>query len=79
MKATINELWETGREVISYDNSEFERPQSIADLKKCENVLVGEKIKEYGMWEVLIENRIYMCKPTRVRGPYFDFYGIEVL
>lgn len=79
MKATINELWETGLKVISYDNSEFERPKTIADLKKCENVLIGEKIKESGMWEVLIEDRIYMCKPTRVRGPFFDFYGIEVI
>ena len=44
MKATISRLWETGREIINFDGDEFERPQSFADLKKCENVLLGDKI-----------------------------------
>ena len=30
MKATISQLWETGRELISFDGDEFERPQSFA-------------------------------------------------
>jgi hypothetical protein len=34
MKATISQLWETGRELINFDGDEFERPQSFADLKK---------------------------------------------
>ena len=69
MKATINKLWDTRREIISFDNSEFERPTSISDLKKCENVLVGAKICKGGPTEVMIDDDIYLVVPVKLRHP----------
>lgn len=68
MRATINELWQTGRELINFDNHDTERPQSFADLKKCENVLIGDVIFGKAK-EVLIDNRIYIVEPTKVNHP----------
>ena len=69
MKATISQLWETGREIINFDGDEFERPQSFADLKKCENVLLGDKIPGTKMREVLIDSSIVLIEPMKVRHP----------
>ena len=69
MKATISELWETGRQIITFDNSDTERPQSVSDLKKCENILIGEKLP-YGIVEVLIDNSIVMVSKGTARHPY---------
>lgn len=69
MKATIEQLWDTYRDLISYDNSDTDRPQSISDLKKCENVLVGSKIQGTRMYEVLIDDRIIYVTPTAVNHP----------
>jgi len=72
MKATINELWQTGREIISFDGSEFERPQKFSDLKKCENVIVGEKIDDDPRCktrEVLIDDKIYYVMPNYASHP----------
>ena len=80
MKATISQLWETGREFISFDGDEFERPQSIAELKKCENVLVGNRIDgPKSPYEVLIDNSIQMVMPTTINHPYGGtMYILEV-
>ena len=72
MKATIGHLWETGREIISFDNSEFDRPNDFGQLKKCTNVIVGEKIDEDSRCktrEVLIDDKIYFVIPSHVRYP----------
>ena len=69
MKATISQLWETGRKLINFDDDEFKRPQSFADLKKCENVLLGDKIPGTKMREVLIDNYIVFVEPMKVRHP----------
>ena len=69
MKATISQLWETGRELITFENDEFERPQSFSDLKKCDNVLLGDKIPGTKMREVLIDNSIVHVEPMAVRHP----------
>lgn len=80
MKATINELWGTGRELISFDDDEFRRPQSFADLKKCENVLLGDKIPGTKIREMLIDNSIVYVEPTKVRHPVGGtIYILEVL
>ena len=80
MKATIEDLWETGREILAYDGSEFDRPKSISDLKKCENVLVGDKIPELKMQEVMIDNRIFFIQSTTVRHPMGGtMYILEVI
>ena len=80
MKATISQLWETGRELITFDEDEFERPQSFTDLKKCENVLLGDKIPGTKMREVLIDNSIVLVEPMKVRHPAGGtMYILEVL
>lgn len=80
MKATISELWDTGREILSFDNDEFERPFDIQDLKKCDNVIIGNKCPHMGkgVYEVIIDNDICYVHHVRVKSRYMDFYGIEV-
>ena len=70
MKATISQLWETGREIITFDGDEFGRPQDFSDLKKCENVVLGDKIPGTKIREVLINNSIVLVKPMTVKHPY---------
>lgn len=69
MNATINELWETGRNIICFDNSEFERPGTFADLKKCDNVLIGDSVEGSKIKEVLIDNEVVLVNPTRTTHP----------
>ena len=69
MKATVSQLFNTYREIISFDNSEFERPKSFSELKKCENVLVGSKVCKGGPTEVMIDDRIYMVESVKLRHP----------
>lgn len=65
MVATIDYLWDTDRQIISLDGSEFDRPTTFAALKKCANVIVGEKIdprcKERS---VMIDDNIYIAGPS---------------
>ena len=70
MKATISQLWETGREIITFDGNEFERPQTFSDLKKCDNVLLGDKIPGTKIREVLIDNSIVLVEPIKVKHPF---------
>ena len=80
MKATIDELWDTGREIISFDGDEFERPQRFTDLKACENVLLGDKIPGTKMREVFIDDTVVLVGPTKVRHPVGGtMYILEVL
>ena len=69
MKATVNQLWETGRMIISFDDSDVCRPSSIAELKKCENVIVGAKICKGGPTEVMIDDSIYLVMPVKLQHP----------
>ena len=70
MKATISELFDTGREIITFDNSDTDRPQSIGDLKKCDNVLVGSRISgPKSPFEVMIDDCIALVAPCTVHHP----------
>ena len=81
MKATVNQLWNTYREIISFDGSEFERPTAISDLKKCENVIIGDKICKGGPTEVMIDDRIYLVVPVKLQHPSGggSMYALEIL
>jgi hypothetical protein len=82
MKATIEDLWETGREILAYDGSEFDRPKSISDLRKCENVLVGEHIDgPKSPIEVLIGECLCLVSPVKLRHPSGGgtMYVLEVM
>ena len=72
MKATVKYLWETGREIITFDNSEFDGPRDFGQLKKCDNVIVGERVDEDPRCktrEVLIDDKIFFVNPSNVRHP----------
>ncbi len=67
MKAQISELWETGIQIITVaggifdkygDGCQDDEITSFADLKKCENVLVGKKEKGVPFTEIMIDDRI---------------------
>ena len=72
MKATIGHLWETGRGIITFDNSEIDRPADFGQLKKCDNVIVGERVDEDPRCktrEVLIDDKIFFVIPVRIQHP----------
>mgnify|MGYP007124204566 FL=1 len=72
MKATVKYLWETGREIITFDNSEIDRPADFGQLKKCDNVIVGERVDEDPRCktrEVLIDDKIFFVIPVRIQHP----------
>ncbi len=77
--ATIDQLWDTHRNIVSYEGSETDRPQTIAELKKCHNVLVGDKIQGK-IYEAIIDNCVCLIEQTTVRHPHGGtMYIIEVL
>lgn len=78
MKATISELFDTGREIISFDNSEFDRPTSIYDLEKCENVLVDKLDKHVHMFPVLIDECMYYVYPNKYNHVGGTMFFLEV-
>ena len=57
MEAIISELWETGIDIITTED-EFEGITDLSDLRKCNNVLIGEKCCHGQATEVLIDNSI---------------------
>lgn len=80
MRAQIEELWDTGRRIVAYEGDEFDRPQSIADIRKCSNVLVGDKYKEIGATEVMIDDIIIYVKSAKYRHPAGgSMYVLEII
>lgn len=71
MKAIIRELWDTGINIITTaaDSNEI---QSLSDLRKCENVLVGKKEKgapsSFGT-EIMIDDDIVNVSFRTVSHP----------
>ena len=83
MKATINFLWDTDREIISFDDSEFNRPTTFAELKKCNNVIIGEKIDNNPRRKdryVMIDDSIYLVTPVKLQHPSGggSMYALEI-
>lgn len=81
MKATVSQLWDTYRKIISFNDSEIDRPASISQLKKCENVLVGDKLFKGGPTEVMIDDKIYLVEPVKLQHPTGcgSIYALEIL
>jgi len=69
MKAEIKELWDSGREFIGYEGTHTERPQTIADLKKCENVLIDNR-EPGGYYTCMVDNSLYTIKLMKAQHPY---------
>jgi hypothetical protein len=64
MKAEIENLWDTRREVLVGNGDII---TTISDLRKCENVLVGDKSR-YG-YEVLIGDQVCIISAKTVQHP----------
>jgi len=61
-QAEIINLWDGDTEVISGCDS-------IADLKKCSNAIVGQYSKDYRAYECLINNDIVYISAQKRRHP----------
>jgi hypothetical protein len=82
MKATIDFLWSTGRRIISFDGSEFSRPTTFAELKKCSNVIVGEKLDDDPRCKersVMIDDNIYVVCPSSARHTGGPIRFLEIM
>ena len=66
MKAQISELWETGIQIITVAGGTI---TSFADLRKCENVLVGKKEKGAPCTEVMIDDEIVYVSFRTISHP----------
>ena len=66
MKAIISKLWETGIDIITTE-SDDDNITSLADLRKCGNVIVGEKQAFYT--EVLINDLLIYVSFRTVTHP----------
>jgi len=62
MEAEIINLWNTGTEIIKDCNS-------IAELKKCSNAIVGQYSRDYRAYECLINNDIVYISAEKRRHP----------
>ena len=82
MNATIEQLWDTCRNIISYDGSDTGRPTDFNELAKCDNVLMGNKLPHFGKQarEVLIGDNLEVVIPTTVHHPCGGtMYVLEVM
>jgi len=70
MEAIISELWNTGIDIITTENDANEI-QSISDLRKCDNVLVGKRNKDrwHDETEMLIDDDIVYVTFREVSHP----------
>ena len=79
MKAIIRELWNTGIDIITTGNEEnmetgrydgfIYEIKSLSDLRKCDNVLVGEKDPEGPCTEIMLGDSIFMVSFRQVTHP----------
>ena len=82
MKATIDFLWDTCRKIISFDGSEFNRPTTFAGLRKCDNVLIGEKIDNGPRCKdryVMIDYNVYVVCPSKAMHTGGTIRFLEIL
>lgn len=68
MKAVIRELWDTGIDIITTENEENEI-NSLSDLRKCDNVLIGEKDSEGLCTEIMLDDSILGVSFRQVTHP----------
>ena len=68
MKAKISELWDTGIEII-IPNSDENEIQSISDLRKYDNVLIGDRLKDTPVTEIIIDDEFLYVSFRNVTHP----------
>ena len=74
MKAIINELWETGRRVITTEprpGEDFAEQEinCIADLRGCENVIVEKREKGEPFNYIMLDDDLYAVAFRTVTHP----------
>lgn len=67
MKATISELWNTGRDILIIENGENRNISTIGDLKECTNVIVCDKINQD--YEIILDNTGFWISFRTVKHP----------
>ena len=67
MKATISELWNTGIDILSIDNDEFNGIGSVSDLSECDNVHIVKSTKQSA--EILLNNKTFYVSFRQVTHP----------
>lgn len=73
----ITELFNTGRYILTED--EFHNPQSFTELKKYDNIILGDKFSP-DMIEAIVDNSIVMLSKNTVQHPQGGtMHIIEVL
>ena len=73
-----NPLWNSYREIISYGDSEFDHPTPMSDLRRCENVIVGNRVCPGGPYEVLTDDHIYTSSPVKLQRPIWRRYNVKL-
>ncbi len=68
MKAIIDELWDTGIDIITTED-EFEGIGSLSDLRECDNVLVGKKVPGTPCTEIMLDDSLYDVSFRQVTHP----------
>ena len=68
MKAIIDELWDTGIDIITTEN-EFDGIASFDDLRECDNVLVGKKIPGTHCTEIMLGDSLFNVSFRQVTHP----------
>ena len=82
MKATISNLWHTGRQIVSFDDSGCDGPATFTELKKCDNVLLGEKLDDDPRCKdryVMIDDNVYVVCPSTARHAGGVIRFLEIL
>lgn len=72
MKATVDYLFDSNRKVISFDGSDVHYPGNFVELKKCENVIIGEKIDPDPRCKdryVMIDDQLHIVYPIKINHP----------
>ena len=72
MKAEIVELWDTGIDILCFasetNGEDSDTISSLSDLRKCDNILVGDK-DGFGGTEVLMGNNLLNVHFRKVSHP----------
>jgi|SaaInlStandDraft_4_1057021.scaffolds.fasta_scaffold380312_1 hypothetical protein len=68
MRAIIRELWNTGMEIITTE-ADANEINSFSSLRKCDNVIVGDKLAGTPATEVLIDDLLCYVYFREVKHP----------
>lgn len=68
MKAIISNLWDTSIEIVT-TKADANEIQSLANLRGCDNVLIGDKVEGTPAYEIMVDDTIYIVAFRTVSHP----------